>query len=409
MTRFEFEATDAQGQPHSGTLDAVELDQAMTQLWNRGLTPVSLQVAERRSARGTSPLSEREVAELLDQLLALTRAGLPLPAGLRAASAELESFPLRRAFDRLANQLDTGIGLDSALVAEAGQFPAHLRGLLLAGARTGRLADVLGEVIQASNLGRELRGKVGATLAYPALILAIVLALTLFICHLSSRITADLVGDFAGLQGFVTDNSINKTASIYAITTFVANHDIWVVPGLAIVGGLGFLMWRFVFSPTRRQAIVEAVPLYGPLLRFVALAEFCHLTALLVEAETPLPEALRLAGGSVRDAALSATCGRIAERVAAGDSLTVALRDWTGLPASLGQLLAWGEDHQDLAGALRFAGDMFETRAETQASFTSQVASSLLLVMILWWIGFAVAAVYLPIMSMIQMISRLSG
>ncbi len=279
MTRFEFEATDAQGQSHSGTLDAAELDQAMTQLWNRGLTPVSLQVASRRSGSGTSPLSERDVAELLDQLLALTRAGLPLPAGLRAASAELESFPLRRAFDRLANQLDAGIGLDSALVAEAGQFPAHLRGLVLAGARTGRLADVLGEVIQASNLGRELRGKVWATLAYPALILGS--GARLDPVHLPP-VEPDhgrSGGGFRRSPGLYHEQ-VDQQDRIHLCNYVGSSRPTTsaVLPGLALVGQsrLPVLAVR-VLRPRGGKRSLEAVPLYGPLLRFVALAEFCHL------------------------------------------------------------------------------------------------------------------------------------
>ena len=403
MTRFRYKAIDAQGRNHQGTLDAPDQAEARTQLWNRGLTPMTLEPAV---ARRTTGLSEREVTELLDQLLALTRAGSPLPGGLRAASAELESAPLRATFVRLADHLDQGRGLDAALLDEAGQFPAHLQGLILAGARTGRLGDVLGEVVQGSNLGHELRGRVRASLAYPSLVLAVVVALSVFICHISYRISSELSDDF--LRDFGVQR-LTSTLVIYSITSFVTHYDVWAPPSLAVVGGLGWLLWRSLLSPARRRRILESVPLYGPLLRFVALAEFCHLTALLVEADIPLPEALNLAGGSVRDPALADTCQRIAASVADGESLTASLRGWTGLPASLGQLLAWGEDNQELAGALRFAGDMFETRAEAQATFASQVVGAVMLIFILWWVGFAIAAIYLPITSSIQLLGKLAG
>ena len=404
MTRFRYKAIDAQGRNHQGTLDAPDQAEARTQLWNRGLTPMTLEPAV---ARRTTGLSEREVTELLDQLLALTRAGSPLPGGLRAASAELESAPLRATFARLADHLDQGRGLDAALLDEAGQFPAHLQGLILAGARTGRLGDVLGEVVQGSNLGHELRGRVRASLAYPSLVLAVVVALSVFICHISSRISSESSADFL-FSGFGMPRP-TLTMAIAAITSFITQYDIWALPILAVVGGSGWLLWRSFLSPARRRRILESVPLYGPLLRFVALAEFCHLTALLVEADIPLPEALNLAGGSVRDPALADTCRRIAASVADGESLTASLRGWTGLPASLGQLLAWGEDNQELAGALRFAGDMFETRAEAQATFASQVVGAGMLILILWWVGFAIAAIYLPITNTIQLLARLAG
>lgn len=402
MNHFRYQAVDTEGREQKGLVAARDRDEARAQLLGRGLTPIDLEIDPTFRA----PLSEREVTELIEQLHTMTRSGLPLPSGLRAASGELESARLRGTFLRLADHLDRGGSLDSALLDEAAQFPAQLRGVVLAGVRTGRLADVLGEVVQGSNLGHQLRRRVWASLAYPAVILATIMALTSFICHLMNE------GIGGTWMGIFRDFGIERPATLIVVmevTQFIAAYDLWFALALLATGLAGFVIWRFAVGPPRRRRFLESIPLYGSLLRFVAMAEFCHLTALLVEAETPLPEALNLAGGSVRDASLADHCRRVAARVADGEPLASSLRLWDGLPASLGQLLAWGEEGSDLAGALRFAGDMFETRAATQAMFSSQVAGAILLVLIFWWIGFAVAAVYLPVVYSIQLISKLAG
>lgn len=405
MTRFEYKATDEHGRIHDGTVDAVDRAAVEDILAGRGLRLVSMAtIGERRSSLGP-PLSDREVTELLDQLHALTRSGLPLPQGLRAASGELESPPLRATFARLADLLESGRGLDAALLQEASRFPAHLRGLALAGARTGRLADILGEVVQGSNLGQELRRRVWLAAAYPLLLLTIVLGMTCFICHLSTRVSEGITVD----QQMFNLPPSSTAVAMYSLTQFIAAHDATMLLGLVVVGAVGFVWWRLGLGPSRRRRLLEAIPLLGPMLQFVALAEFCHLAALLVEADTPLPEALDLAGGSVRDASLAETCGRVAASVAAGHSLAGSLRLWTNLPAGLGQLLAWGEASGELAGALRFAGDMFEARADSQATYSSQVIGAVLLVAILWWIGFAIATIYLPLSYTIRLLALLNG
>jgi len=362
----------------------------------------------RSQAGPTSPLSEREVTELLEQLHAMTRSGLPLPSGLRAASSELESPRLRDTFAHLADHLEGGGGLDSALIAEANRFPAHLRGLVLAGARTGRLADVLGEMVQSGNLGQELRRKVWASVAYPLVILGMVVALVFVICHLATQVRIDLTMDSLARDFGLERPRWSTASAVLGITGFIAENDVALLAGLGVSILVAYLTWRACSPPVRRR-FLESIPLIGPMIRFASLAEFCHLSALLVEAETPLPEALHLAGASVRDPALAEACGRMASSVAEGQTLTAALRLWASLPAGLGQLLAWGEDQQQLDQALRFAGDMFESRAETQAAFSGQVLGATLLVLILWWIGFAIAAIYVPISVAIGTLSKLAG
>lgn len=405
ILQFQFEATDELGRPQSGRIEAADRAAARGQLISRGWTVLSLESAMTLGSSAARPLAERDVVELLEQLALLTRSHLPLPAGLRAASVELESAPLRAAFLDLATHLEQGRGLDAALLAEAHRFPAHLHGLVLAGARSGRLADLLAEVVQGSNLGHELRRQVWGALAYPALVLAAVVGLTVFIC----RISAQVIDRFL-LDNFTNVSPMTSVAtSIFALTKFFAEHDLAILTAGLVTGIGGWLIWGFLAPPAARRRFLESLPLLGPMAQFVALAEFCHLAALLVELATPLPEAIRLAGASVGNSALAEDSYRVAASVARGESLSTALQGWSHLPAGLGQLLAWGEGEQNLSTALRFAGDMFEARAATQATFARQVFGASLFLLVFWWIGFAIASVYLPVTYSIRSISVLSG
>ena len=399
MPRYLYKATDARGQPVAGAVEGESIASAEAALVARGLARVDVAL----DASDHRPLTDREVADLLDRLAALTRAGAPLPAGLRAAAAEVESPPLRAVLGQLADRVDRGAGLDEALASAAGQFPAQLTALARVGVRAGRLADVLGEAVRASNLGVELHHRLRLATAYPATLLVVIVGLTLFICHASSRMGEPIDSGLFGI-----DPPAGMVVSL-ALARFVATYDGLVGLGLLGLAAAGWLAWRHGLAPAGRRRWLESVPLYGPLLRVVGLAEFCHLVALLVAAELPLPGAIRLAGASVRDPSLAATCADVADGVAAGEPLALGLRRWAGLPAGLGQLLAWGEANQELAKSLRFAGDMFEARAEAQAAFAGRVAAAILMILVLVGIGFAIASVYLPIIWALQIISRLAG
>lgn len=338
-------------------------------------------------------ISGRESVELVEQLVSLTRSGLPLPSGLRAAGEELDSRPLRATFLELAVRIDAGEGLGGALASASARFPAHLRGLVLAGARSGRLADVLGEYVRTANLAAELRRKCWSALLYPMASLAAVLGIVAFVCHIAA---SEVEGLIDGLNGISGPGKPAEVVVLVLVTRFIDRY--W--PAFAIGAiGVAAATWasmRIAMTPARRRRFLCGMPMIGPMLRSASLAEFCRLLAMLLEAELPLPAALELAGAGIRDADVAEACGRMGRAVESGESLAGALRHWGSIPAGLGQLLGWSEAHRDLPGSLRMVGDMCEARARSQGSFAASVLSTLLVLMTFWWIGFAVAALYLP-------------
>ena len=50
---------------------------------------------------------------------------------------------------------------------QEGRIPPHLRGLVAAGVRSGRLGEVLGEFSEYATIGIELRRRLWLNLAYP--------------------------------------------------------------------------------------------------------------------------------------------------------------------------------------------------------------------------------------------------
>ncbi len=118
------------------------------------------------------PLSEREAAELVGRVADLSKAGLPLAPGLRAAAAELPDSRLAAALKRLAASLDHGQTLDQAMAAEGRALPAHFQALVAAGIRSGKLGQTLEEFVEFRQTTSDIRSSVWVALVYPAVVLA---------------------------------------------------------------------------------------------------------------------------------------------------------------------------------------------------------------------------------------------
>jgi type II secretory pathway component PulF len=403
MAKFRFNATDARGKWVSGEAEGESREAVEAHLRSESLAVESLIEAE---GEAVGRVSRSDSLELVEQLAGLARSGLPLPSGLRAAAAEVDSPGLRAVFEDLAGQVESGEALDRAVATSRDRFPEHLRGLILAGARSGRLADVLGEYVRNANLGADLRRRFRSVVAYPAVSALIVLVLVICVCKLSVK-AADAM--LAGLNDFGVRGGPSQVDALVLMARFVADRWLECLASAAALGVGTWLLIRSTFTPARRRRLLCGIPVLGPAIRFTALTEFCRLLAMLLEAETPLPEAFELAGRGVGDAEVAEACDRMARAVSVGQPLSTAFLLWDSVPAGLGQLFRWSEAHRSLPEALRLAGEMFEARARSQSVFAANVLNTFLALFILWWVGFALATLYLPLTSMIRLLSALSA
>ena len=340
-----------------------------------------------------------DAAEFAEHLAGLTRSGLPLPSGLRALATELPSRRLRRTLRETADRLDLGQPLDSAVVSLAEGFPPHLRGLVVAGAGSGRMADVLGQYVRYVSLGADLRRRFWMSVAYPVFLLICMFGLYLFVCTWIVQSFDTIFKDFG-----VDIPAITRT--LIAMSRATREHGLSFAGEVGAIALIAWLAFRFLMDATARRKVVTGIPMFGPLLRWSVLAEFCHLVGLLVDAEMPLPEALAVAGHGVNDAELARAGDDLKRSVEQGRTLGESLVLWPRCPAGLVEVLDGAEGRGDLAPALHLAGDMFEARARSQASFASSLFAAMTLILVLWGIGFVVTALYMPIISLI---GRLAG
>ncbi|HEX5104538.1 MAG TPA: type II secretion system F family protein, partial [Pirellulaceae bacterium] len=126
------------------------------------------------TAAADSPLSAAGAEVVLTRAGQLASAGMPLPAGLRAAADEADSPRVARGLRRLAAEVERGRPLET-IVAEL-RLPAHLKGLLQAAQRTGHFGAVLAEWMENRRAARLHWRSIEAAVAYPLIVLGMTIA-----------------------------------------------------------------------------------------------------------------------------------------------------------------------------------------------------------------------------------------
>ncbi len=262
--------------------------------------------------------------------------------------AELPRGRFRRAVDVLAARLECGTPPDKVLAAAAARLPAHVRGMLAAGAGSGRLFEVLQECLELEQLQSDIRRRILSALAYPLVVLSLAAAWVAFVLGWVVPTMVTIYTDFEIELPHMTQALIRLArpgvvvALLSGLTLLIATLSAGLIWRSAAVGRL-----------------IGLLPLIGPLWRAGHLAAFCRLLATMLDQSLPLPAALRLTAEGVADADIKAVCRRAARGVESGRALSACLVRERAMPPTLALILRWGERLSADSEALRAAAELF--------------------------------------------------
>jgi type II secretory pathway component PulF len=339
-------------------------------------------------------LSADEAAGLAARVAELTKAGLPLGEGLRAMASELSCRRVRNVLEALADRLDAGDGLATAIDSLGSRLPPHLRGLILAGLRSGHLAEALEEYVDLERTQGELRRRLLSSFAYPEFllaVLAVVVVLTqLFVVGGFHRIFMDFGCALPVMTTlFIQCSGPATVALVVLLCVMVA------LPCLIAASPRFPLFWRALYK----------LPVLGPLVRWIHVAHFARLMSMMTEQSVPLPDALRLTSAGLRDVNLASACCRAADGIDRGQSPAESMRRERQFPASAIPLVEWGQQGAALSDAFRAIADMFEGRVRSQGSLLQATLLPVIFLTIVTFVGVFATAMMLPLIDLIKKLS----
>jgi type II secretory pathway component PulF len=342
-------------------------------------------------------MTSEELVTLNDQIASMARAGLPLDQGLHALARDMAAGRLRRVTMALANDLQAGATLAQALEARRNEVPPYYGALMTAGVRSGRIADVLATLTAYARSIVHLRTILVEAAFYPGVILlygfTIFSALILFVVPQFEQIYRDFN---------------MKLPALTELVLWLAQETWGFIVVVPLVGLLTLLLLRFAFGLDERgrrawARWVYAVPIVGTMIRSARLAAFADLLAILVENETPLPEAFRLAGQACSDPITAAEAQQAAKELETGLALGDVLRHRGLAPEWVGWMLGHGERAGNLPASLRQIASLYRRAVEIRAHFlrTSLPPFLILLLAVVFMTTFVIA-IMLPIFQLFR-------
>lgn len=380
----------------SATLvQALSESAAQGQLEASGYVVLSLSVATGRSTwlSGASPKLQKQFPLLCRELRTLIRAGMTVVEAVdtlahkKRAAGDTASLPVR-----LLTGLEQGQSLSKALSDLPGA-PTVLVAAIRAGERTSNLAEALYDYLKFDDLVQQLRRKVISASIYPALVVTLGIAISLFLL-------IAVMPNFARMYENMRGDAVGATAWIIGVSRWVNANQLEVLSGLVILALLAawWVSSGRALVALRRWAL--ALPLLRERVQDFQLAMIYQALALLLKGGYPLPQAMGIAADSALSSTLRLALNEARQRIEHGGSVAQALSD-QGLCDEVGRrLMAASERNGSFYSAADVVSRLHGERFELFVERLTRLVEPILLMAVALLVGGIVVAMYLPVFDM---------
>jgi general secretion pathway protein F len=270
--------------------------------------------------------------------------------------------------------------------------------MIRAGESSGALEVVLVRLADFTEGQARLRSKVLGTLTYPA---AMLLIGAVIMAILFSVVIPKVVKIFDDTKVVLPWT----TRGLIAFTSFV--HDFWWALVLLVGGGVwGLVRWRKTEAGRAAwDRWVLGVPIFGTLIRQVAIARFSRTLSTLLKSGVPLLTALDIVKNVVGNVRLATVIDEARTAIQEGESIAAPLRRSGEFPPLVYHMVAIGERSGALEEMLTNVANAYESQVDTKIGALTSLLEPLLIVGMGVVVSFIVFSILMPILE----INNLAG
>lgn len=389
MALYTYRALNDQGRAVQGQITAGSEHELYHLLKESKLELVTCKIREqkRSSLNFGAAITTRMLVQMCTQLEQMMRAGVPLRDALKELRDNAVSPRLADIVAEIARDVGEGKSLSEAFARHPKVFGTVFVTLIEAGERTGRLEEALGRLKNHLSWSEEMVARTKKAVRYPAFMGVMVVGVTLFMMFF----VVPQVVDF--LQSNGKELPAMTVALIATSNAFL--HYWWAIIGLPLVTAAGIYMARR-FSPKaalRVDRFLLFLPRIGTILRYLDLARFAHMLAIMYRTGIPILSALEVCGRLVANRSIKEAVATINERVSTGENLSAAMSQSDIFPSIAVRMVAIGETTGELDRMLEIiASDLDRETDESIQSLIGTIEPALTLIMggMMGWIALAV-------------------
>jgi type IV pilus assembly protein PilC len=398
MANFTYTALDADGKERAGAIDALNMDLAIAALQRRNLIISRIDPAAKKSdglnLKGHISFFDRitneDIVMISRQMTTLFEAQVSAMRAFRLLAAEARTPKLGGKLDEVANEIQSGSTISSALSHHPDVFSPFYVNMVRAGEESGKLDETFSFLASYLDRNYEITQKARNALIYPAFIIltfAIVMTLMMTV----------VIPNLAGMLTTVGGPVPVPTMIIMGISNFFRTYILLIL--LLLLGAGGFL-YQYSKTPAGEEMLSRArlqTPAIGSIYQKIFLSRIADNLSTMLKSGIQILRAIEITGTVVGDPVYSHILTQAAAEVKGGLPLSEALRKHPEMPGIVVAMIKIGEETGNMGTILETIARFYRREVDTAVDTLVGLIEPIMIVGLAVGVGVLLAAVLLPI------------
>lgn len=391
---FKWTGRTLRGEEKSGEMAADNKDMVIAALKRQGIN-VS-QVSEKKAAKkaakkGNKKITEKDIVVFTRQFSTMFSAGIPIVQGLEIMAKQSDCPALGAIIGVIKSDVESGSTLADAMKKHPKVFDALFVNLVAAGEAGGILDGVLLRLANYIEKSMKLKKKVKGAMIYPIIILSVavlvIAIIMIFVIPVFSKIFGEMGIPLPG-----------PTKLVIGLSNFLCGVGGLLILGVLVVAFIALKKYRATVSGRKKtdQLLLKA-PVFGDLLRKVAVARFTRTLGTLISSGVPIMDALDICSKTAGNVIIEESVSLVRSDVSSGKTLQEPLSQSDIWPPMAVQMIGIGEQTGALDNMLVKVADFYDDEVDDAVNNMTSMLEPLLMIFLGTTVGFIVVALYMPI------------
>ncbi len=338
-------------------------------------------------------IKEADVILFARQFSTMIDAGLPIIQCLDILYSQQKNTTFKKMLKQIKESVEGGATLAEALK----KFPKHFDDLFVnmiaAGEAGGILDAILRRLAAYMEKAARLKAKVKGAMTYPLVTLAIAIIVLAVILVFVIPVFEEMFADFGSeLPG--------PTKLVVAASDLVKSKILYLIGA----GILFMIAFKKYYATEKGRDMIDALmlklPVFGMLLRKVAVAKFTRTMGTMLGSGVAILEALDIVAKTSGNRTIEKAIYNVRSGIAEGRTMADPLNESGVFPPMVCQMISVGESTGALDAMLEKIADFYDEEVDQAVDNMTALIEPIMLVFLGVTIGGLVIAMYLPIFKM---------
>ncbi len=393
---WKWEGKTRQGEARSGEMEARDAEAVRGRLAQMGVEPSKVKRKPKEfhiQLPGFGGVSSKDILVFTRQFSVMIDAGLPLVQGLEIIGTQADNPAFRKVLMDVKARVEAGSTFADAL----GQHPKVFDELFVQLVRAGEIGGILDTILQ--RLGayieknEKLKRRVKGAMIYPIIVLLVAVAVLVILIAFVVPTFEKMFKDFGGAMPAPTQFLIDLSYGF---------RKVWYLyVGVPVVLFVAFR--AFLKSEKGRQlwdGFVLKAPVFGPVVRKVAVARFTRTLGTMLSSGVPILDALEIVAKSAGNRVIERGILHVRAKISEGKNIAGPLAETGVFPPMVVQMIGVGEATGAMDAMLNKIADFYDDEVDVAIAALTSMIEPLMMVFLGSAVGFFMIAMYLPIFSM---------